>query len=107
MYSVDGTDYALCDIVPSGEDAYSDVTYYINYMESVELFLKKDFKLSEMDKAIIKLRADGLSYEDISATLSIPFSEARNAYLKFYKAVLKTIKTNSIDKIKRDLDELL
>lgn len=107
MYSSEGNDYALCDIVPAGEDVYSDVTYYINYMESVEVFLKKDFKLNEMDKAIIKLRADGLSFEDISQALSIPKANARNAYMKFYRAALKTIKTNSIDKIKNDLDKLL
>lgn len=107
VYSQEGYETALNDIVPACEGLNSDVTYYVNYMDAAGKFLNKDYNLKDIDKAIVMLRADGLTFEEVSDVLSMPFSKVRKSYLKFYKAVLKTIKTSSMDKIKRDLDELL
>lgn len=106
-YSQEGNTYCLNDIVPSGQDAYSDVTYYVNYMEAFGKFIEKDFGLSTIDKAIVRLRADGLAFEEVGEVLSITPSRARASFQKFYQTALGTIKTTSEDKIRRDLDRLL
>ena len=106
-FSQEGNSFCLNDIVPSGQDLLSDVTYYVNYMETVGKFVEKDFGLSKMDKAIVRLRADGLAFEEVGEVLSIPTSRARIGFQKFYKTALDTIKTTSSDKIRRDLDRLL
>ncbi len=106
-FSQEGNSYCLNDIVPSGQDLLSDVTYYVNYMETVGKFVEKDFGLSKMDKAIVRLRADGLAFEEVGEVLSIPASRARIGFQKFYKTALDAIKTTSSDKIRRDLDRLL
>lgn len=107
MHSLEGDEYTLSDIVPADSDIYNDVVYYVDYIDSLERFTKKDYGFREIDKAIIKLRAEGFSYEEIGKTLSITKNTARRSFQKFYRLAVKTIKTNSIDKIKDDFEKLL
>ena len=99
-----GDSYTLADIVPDN-DPQSNVVYYMNYMDALEKFSERDFKLDDIDKAVVKLRVDGLTYEEIGQTLSISISHARTSYLKFYDKVLETIKVEDLTAIKKELDQ--
>lgn len=99
-----GDSYTLADIVPDN-DPQSNVVYYMNYMDALEKFSERDFKLDDIDKAVVKLRVDGLTYEEIGQALSISISHARTSYLKFYDKVLETIKVEDLTAIKKELDQ--
>lgn len=102
----DGESYTLGDMIAGKPSVQSDVTYYIDFVDSYDRFSSKEHSLSKMEKTIVKLRSEGLTYEQIGEILSISITKARSAFMKFYNAVLDTIQREETPRFKKDFDVL-
>ena len=104
LHSPEGEIYTLSDIVPDKSE-YSDVTYYTNLSDSIDKLEKNHIKLSKMEKTIIGLRHEGLTFREIGKTLKISITNAHKIYNDVYnrvKAVLEGVGVSNItSKFKR------
>jgi len=99
----DGEVYSLGDMVSDKKDDESEVVDYVDYVDSLDRVNGMDINLSKMDKTIIKLRSEGMTYEEIGEVLSISITKARNAYLRFYNSIRNTINLSEISRYKNSM----
>lgn len=100
LHSPEGEIYTLSDIVPDKSE-YSDVTYYTNFVDSLDKLEKSHLKLSKMEKTIIGLRHEGLTFREIGKTLSISITSAHQIYSDVYNRVKQVIEGIGVSNIKR------
>ena len=100
LHSPEGEIYTLSDIVPDKSE-YSDVTYYTNFVDSLDILEKSHLKLSKMEKTIIGLRHEGLTFREIGKTLSISITGAHQIYSDVYNRVKQVIEGIGVSNIKR------
>ncbi len=100
LHSPEGEIYTLGDIVPDKSE-YSDVTYYTNFVDSLDKLEKSHLKLSKMEKTIIGLRHEGLTFREIGKTLSISITSAHQIYNDVYNMVKQVIEGIGVSNIKR------
>ena len=100
LHSPEGEIYTLSDIVPDKSE-YGDVTYYTNFVDSLDKLEKSHLKLSKMEKTIIGLRHEGLTFREIGKTLSISITSAHQIYSDVYNRVKQVIEGIGVSNIKR------
>lgn len=103
---LDGETYTLIDTIEDEKSGENEVIYYTDYMDLIDRVQEEACGLTEIEKAIIRLRSEGLTYDQIAEILSITAARARGAFVRFYDLVKKTIELGSADRILKKYERL-
>lgn len=98
LHSEEGETYTLGDIVPDKSE-YSNVTYYTNFVDSLDKLEKKHINLSKTEKTILGLRNEGLTFREIGKALNISITSAHQIYTDIYNRVKEALEGVGVSNI--------
>ena len=90
LHSQEGETYTLGDVI-ADKSEYNNVTYYMDFVDSIDRLEEKDIKLSKMEKTIVGLRFEGLTFKEIAKALCVSITYAHQVFRSFYNKIKETI----------------
>lgn len=94
-HSEEGEPYTLGEAIPDKSE-YSNVTYYTNYVESIDRLSDASTRLSKAERTIIGLRMDGLTFREIAKSLKISITQAHQVFTSFCSKIKETLKETRV-----------
>lgn len=99
--SEEGEAYSLIDTACDEKLSESEVINYMDYVDGLERVVESEHDLPKMDRAIVTLRREGMTYEHIGKILSISITKARSIFTDFYNKVTYMLKNDGVSRSKK------
>ncbi|MBR5750297.1 MAG: hypothetical protein IKX82_01445 [Bacilli bacterium] len=89
-YSEQGEPYTLGEAIPDKSE-YNNVTYYMDYVESIDRLSNASSRLSKQERKIVGLRMDGRTFREIASDLKISITQAHQVFTSFCSKIKETL----------------
>ena len=106
LHSQEGETYTLGDVI-ADKSEYSNVTYYMDFVDSLDRLEQENINMSKMEKTIVGLRFEGLTFKEIAKALNTSITHAHQVFSDFYKKVKETLEGVGVSNIVSKAKELL